>query len=246
MGLLFFVIGEIEGQNSETELIGGMSLVFQFLGGIMPKTVCPNCQAVIKQGMFKENELLEEKIVMIINKYTDNSSEAYCNKCGDSLYTMAKKKIQAKIASINHSLVDNSRQVVILTTHSPIGWDYIALGIVTAQTTTGTGVLAEFTSDFTDFFGAQSGSYNKKLAKGENVCFSQLRMKTLGFGGNAVIATDIDYAEVGGSKGMLMVCMAGTAVKLKNTEILGVEKANKLNEINSMVVELQELRSDLG
>ena len=37
-------------------------------------------------------------------------------------------------------------------------------------------------------------------------------MKTVCLGGNAVIATDIDYGEVGGAKAMLMVCMTGTAV----------------------------------
>ena len=211
----------------------------------MPKTICPNCQTVIKRGFFKGNALLDEKKIRIINEYTDNASKAYCNKCGDSLYGMARDKIHEKIRSINFSLKKKSKHVVILTTHTPIGWDYRALGIVTAQTTTGTGVLAEFTSDFTDFFGAQSGAYNKKLAKAEDSCFSQIRMKTLGLGGNAVIAADIDYAEVGGLKGMLMVCMAGTAVNLKNTEILGSERAKELNEINSMIAMLHKLKADL-
>jgi uncharacterized protein YbjQ (UPF0145 family) len=48
-----------------------------------------------------------------------------------------------------------------------------------------------------------------------------LRKETLELGGNAVLATDIDYAEVGGDKGMLIVCMTGTAVLLKNPEVLG-------------------------
>ncbi|MFO7970979.1 MAG: heavy metal-binding domain-containing protein [Desulfobacterales bacterium] len=211
----------------------------------MSIAVCPNCQAAIKKGVFRENELLNKKKIRIINEYTDNASKAYCNKCGDFLYTLAKEKIQEKIASINSSLEEKAKHIVILTTHIPIGWDYRALGIVTAQTTTGTGVLAEFTSEFTDFFGAQSGAYNKKLAEGENSCFSQIGMKTLGLGGNAVIAADIDYTEVGGLKGMLMVCMAGTAVALKNTEILGSEKAKELNDIDSMIAMLHKLKGDL-
>jgi len=210
----------------------------------MSRITCPNCQAVIKKGVLKTNELFDEKKIRIINNYTDNTSKAYCNKCGDSLYRIARKKIQKKITSVNVSLKEKSKHVVILTTHTPINWDYRALGIVTAQTTTGTGVLSEFTSDFADFFGAQSGAFNKKLAKGENACFSQIRMKTLGLGGNAVIAADIDYTEVGGLKGMLMVCMAGTAVSLKNTEILGPEKAKELSKINSMIDMLYILKGE--
>mgnify|MGYP001331239116 CR=1 FL=1 len=71
-------------------------------------------------------------------------------------------------------------------------------------------------------------------------------MKTLGLGGNAVIATDIDYSEVGGTKGMLMVCMAGTAVSLINTEILGPDKSNELKDIDKLVSRLRNLKSDLG
>lgn len=63
------------------------------------------------------------------------------------------------------------------------------------------------------------------------MCFAQLRKQALDLGGNAVIATDIDYSEVGGEKGMLMVCMGGTAIKLKNTSALGQDRANKIDEL---------------
>lgn len=213
----------------------------------MSKTICPNCQAAIKKGILVGNVLFDDRKNRIISKYSgNNSSIEYCNKCGDSLYLMITGKIKEKIAAINSAIEEKAKNVVILTTHTPMGWDYRALGIVTAQTTTGTGVLAEFTSGFTDFFGAQSGAYNAKLANGELSCFSQIRMKTLGLGGNAVIATDIDYSEVGGAKGMLMVCMAGTAVSLINTEILGPDKSNELKDIDKLVSRLRNLKSDLG
>ena len=53
------------------------------------------------------------------------------------------------------------------------------------------------------------------------MCFSQLRAKAINLGGNAIIGTDIDYGDVGEGKGMLMVCAAGTAIKIINTDILG-------------------------
>jgi hypothetical protein len=46
-----------------------------------------------------------------------------------------------------------------------------------------------------------------------------------------LIATDIDYSELGSFKGMIMVCMSGTAVKLNNLEILGDERTEHIQEL---------------
>ena len=64
------------------------------------------------------------------------------------------------------------------------------------------------------------------------MAINQMRMKTLELGGNAIIAADIDYSEVGGLKGMLMVCASGTAVKLNNIDILGEYKAKDIKELS--------------
>ncbi|MCL4111631.1 UNVERIFIED_CONTAM: hypothetical protein GTU68_002047 [Idotea baltica] len=103
--------------------------------------------------------------------------------------------------------------------------------MVTGQSTTGTGVFSDFYSSITDLFGMQSNSYNKKLKGGEDLCYAQVRLQALKLGGNAVIATDLDYSEVGVEKGMLMVCMAGTAIKLRNTNVLGEKIKNNVEEI---------------
>ena len=68
-------------------------------------------------------------------------------------------------------------------------------------------------------------------------------MKALNLGGNAIIATDIDYAEVGASKGMLMVCMAGTAIRLKNPDVLGKTIAAALKEVTDLLNELDYYES---
>lgn len=73
------------------------------------------------------------------------------------------------------------------------------------------------------------------------MCFAQLRKKTLDAGGNAVIATDIDYSEIGGEKGMIMVCMAGTAVNLQNADVLGENKSKRLKELGSVNERLRHL-----
>lgn len=69
--------------------------------------------------------------------------------------------------------------------------------MVTEQSDTGTGVSSEFASNWTDFFGLQSGAYNKKIAGGEEIWKTQLHPKCTEQSGNAILGTDIDYAEAG-------------------------------------------------
>jgi uncharacterized protein YbjQ (UPF0145 family) len=110
--------------------------------------------------------------------------------------------------------------------------------MITGQSTTGNGAVTEFVSSFSNFFGMQSGRYNKKLKDGENICLTNLRKQTLDLGGNAIIAANVYYSEVGGEKGMLMVCMTGTAIRLKNLSILGKdreENIGKLTELNDRI-----------
>lgn len=102
--------------------------------------------------------------------------------------------------------------------------------MVTGQSTTGTGVVTEFASNFTDLLRAQSGRINSKIKAGKDLCFSQLRKQALDLGANAVIATHIDC----GGKGMLMVCMAGTAIILNNPEVLGEERASNLRSLSQL------------
>ena len=81
----------------------------------------------------------------------------------------------------------------------------------------------------------------KKIKKGENLCYQQLRMQTLQQGGNAVIATDIDYSEIGSGRGMLMVCMAGTAIYLDNTDILFKDIKELISKLNTYINRLNYL-----
>ena len=149
---------------------------------------------------------------------------------------MLKSKVINEKNSVLKEIEILISNIPVISAQNPLNWDYEILDMVTGQSTTGTGVIAEFTSTFSDMFGLQSGRFNKKLKNGEDLCFSQIRKKAIDIGGNAVIATDIDYSEVGGDKGMLMVCMGGTAVRLKNLEILGEERSKniaKLMEVNT-------------
>ena len=195
---------------------------------------CPNCKSSIKNGIISSNTLFSKMYTAIINEYNEPSSEGYCSKCGKELYEKHKAKIIEERKSLTKRMQILIANIPVISLHSPLNWDYEILGMVTGQSTTGTGVLTEFTSSFTDLFGAQSGRHNKKLKAGEDICFIRLRKEAMDIGANAVIATDIDYAEIGSGKGILMVCMAGTAVKLKNVNIIGEDKAQLLDELKDV------------
>jgi uncharacterized protein YbjQ (UPF0145 family) len=193
--------------------------------------ICPNCQAQLKSGLISSTRILNRQEVELINEYHDSKSDVYCSKCGSKLY----KEYCAKLKNEKNDQVEIIKKLIneipVISTHSPLNWDYTILGMVTGQSTIGTGVITEISSSFTDFFGEESGRHNKKIKEGEQKCYLQLRKQVLDLGGNAVIATDIDYSELGSFKGMIMVCMAGTAVKLNNPEILGVEKSRLIKEL---------------
>ncbi|MGB5609212.1 heavy metal-binding domain-containing protein, partial [Eudoraea sp.] len=59
--------------------------------------------------------------------------------------------------------------------------------------------------------------------------------------GNAILATDIDYAEVGGVKAMIMVCVTGTAVRLKNFDILGSDRLIQFEELKQSHARMVEI-----
>jgi len=193
---------------------------------------CPSCGAAIKDSMLGSKvELYDDNRVKLINEYNSNKSSAYCTKCGKDLYQQSVAKYQQEVESINNKLQNLIFAVPLVTIHSPMNWEYEVIGLVTGQSATGTGVISEFTSSFTDLFGAQSGRFNQKLKYGEQLSAGQIRKQTIDLGGNAILGVDIDYAEVGGDKGMLMVGMSGTAVKLRNVDVLGEKKVDALKQL---------------
>lgn len=204
---------------------------------------CPNCGAEIKKG-WSSNLLVDTDKTEFINFVLGKNSKSYCDKCCYEELDLSKTQFRDERNKLIHYLNTNIDHIPILTTHSPHGWEYESLSIVTGQSVTGTGVISEFKSDFSDFFGRQSGAFNKKLAAGEELCFSQLRVKALRLGANAIIATDIDYGEAGTNKGMLMVCAAGTAIRVENTDALG-KNTKIIDELiisNTRLIELDRFK----
>lgn len=180
------------------------------------ENACLNCNTTLKSGVFSSVLAFSEGQTKLINLINETSTPGHCTKCGTDLLTKARQQAFAELESINKHLQKLIHAIPVISLQNPLNWDYQVKWLVTGQSTTGTGVFSEFTSSFTDLFGVQSGRYNSKIKAGELLCQTQIRTQAIRAGANAVIGVDIDYAEVGGDKGMLMVCMTGTAVRIKN------------------------------
>lgn len=199
--------------------------------------MCPNCGHSLKEGMFSGNFMLRDDTVRAIGLALDVEASARCQKCVEPASDV-NEALSRKISTLQNSVARKLPLIPVVSIHSPLGWDYKCLGVVTAQSTTGTGLWSDVTSAFTDLFGAQSKVYNSKIRDGEDLCLAALRMQALKLGGNAVIAVDIDYAEVGGQRAMLMVCMTGTAVHLSNAEMVS-------DDLRSVTLEVADHLKDL-
>ncbi len=207
------------------------------------KTTCPNCYTQFKSSFFGSNvQPLDKAENELINLYSGKQPTAFCTKCGTDELNNSKTKMSDEQQTLIKNLRELLHYIPVITIQLPLNWDYNVIGMVTGQSITGTGVISELTSSFTDLFGLQSERYNTKLRNGENLCLHQLRVQALEMNANAVIGTDIDYSEVGGDKGMLMVCMSGTAVYLRNIgDVLPSEVAEKINDAKKLNEQLKYL-----
>ena len=203
--------------------------------------VCPNCGAAIKSGMLSPNARLREDHLHLINLAHDASLNDGCQKCAQSLLERAPRKISDQLWAKRKSAESLLACIPLASIHSPQGWTYRTLGLVTAQSVSGTGLFSDVTSAFTDLFGAQSGAYNQKLRGAEEACRASLRAQAFQIGGNAIVGIDVDYAEVGGTRAMLMVCMTGTVVNVADSSILGADFADNFERLNTETAAVRDL-----
>lgn len=91
--------------------------------------------------------------------------------------------------------------------------DYINLGMVTAHVALGTGMITSIVSSFNDLFGQESNIYDKKMSQATQACLDKLKINAAETGADCVIGVHVTHTELTAGHGMIMVCMAGTAIK---------------------------------
>jgi uncharacterized protein YbjQ (UPF0145 family) len=205
---------------------------------------CPNCNRSLN-GFFSADLLLESK-VNFINKHLKQEKGAYCTSCSKPLLSKIADTFRKEKAAIERRLQQIIHYIPVMTSPSPVKWDYEVLGMVSAQTTSGTGFATELSRSFNDFFGSGSQTTNRKIGRATNLCKADLRVQAVRQGGNAVISTDIDFNEIGsGSTNMLMVCMAGTAIRVTNMENFSAKNRDTIIEVVELTEKLEAIATEI-
>lgn len=201
---------------------------------------CPNCNKSL-HGFLSADLLLQSK-VDFINKHLKERAEAYCTKCSKPLLNKIAQLFKQQKSDIENRLKQIIHYIPVISSPAPVKWEYEVIGMVTAQTTSGTGFVTELSRSFNDFFGSSSDTTNQKIARATNLCKADLRVQCVRSGGNAVISTDIDFNEIGsGSTNMLMVCMAGTAIKVTDMTNFSVKSRDTILEVAELTEQLEAI-----
>ena len=105
---------------------------------------------------------------------------------------------------------------VTLTTETYLG-DLVTkrFGVIASECVLGVNVLRDFKSAFTNIIGGRSAGLQNSLKEAKEIVFKELKIEAHNLGANAVIGIDLDYQELNGKGGdMLMLVASGTAVIL--------------------------------
>jgi uncharacterized protein YbjQ (UPF0145 family) len=206
---------------------------------------CPNCEKSLK-GFFGYDLILQSKIDFI-NKHTNANTKAYCTNCASELLQKIADNFRKEKGDIENRLAQIIHYIPVMTSPAPVKWDYEVVGIITAQTTSGTGFAAELSRSFNDFFGMGSNTTNQKVERATNLCKADLRVKCVRNGGNAIISTDIDFNEIGaGTTNMLMVCMSGTAIRVTDMDNFSNNHRDTIIEIIELTEKLDAINQENG
>ena len=85
-------------------------------------------------------------------------------------------------------------------------------GLVSGEAILGANIFKDIFASVRDVVGGRSAAYEGELRKGKDIAIREMMQQASAMGGNAVIAVDLDYENIGKGGGMLMVSASGTAV----------------------------------
>ena len=93
------------------------------------------------------------------------------------------------------------------------------LGAINVNVVIGTNFFSDFAASFTDVFGGNSGTYQRKMDAMYESAQKELEKKARRMGGNAIVGFKADFDEISGKgKSMFMLSATGTACKIENND----------------------------
>ncbi|HUV32980.1 MAG TPA: YbjQ family protein [Devosiaceae bacterium] len=89
------------------------------------------------------------------------------------------------------------------------------LGLVTGESILGANILRDVLGTVTDYVGGRSAAYEEVLERARHEAVEEMTDRARVLGADAVIGAALDYETIGSRGAMLMVTVAGTAVRLR-------------------------------
>lgn len=113
------------------------------------------------------------------------------------------------------------------------------LGAINVNVVIGTNFFSDFAASFTDVFGGNSGTYQRKMDAMYENAQKELEKKAIRMGANAVVGFKADFDEISGKgKSMFMLSATGTACKIDNSSDTAITDA-VVNFVDSARLKLE-------
>ena len=207
---------------------------------------CPNCDRKLS-GLLETINLVSPKMTEAINRWNSLDKEFYCEKCAPALSEPFITKFKQESLELKKDLSPIINLIPMTTSPAHNNWDYEIIDIVTTQKSISAGLISDFSTALGDVFEEGSKMTENKLGGLIEECKGALRYQSALLGGNAVISTNIVFNEIKSiSTSVYMVCVTGTAIRVKNINSLGSETKEDIEKITNLAQRLAYVNGELN
>jgi hypothetical protein len=185
---------------------------------------CKNCGKDINQ----KNEIFPKDAVDLINLHTKQDKDEYCVSCAKEIYKSALIWRDKRKLELSQLLYDMTSKLPNLNSIAPNNWEYDVIGIIVSRSVNPQFI---FQND------------EKVIINGINKCIGDLYIMAVNKGGNLIMNIDLDFLEVNKSGGFdkTIITATGTAIKLRNIDILAEKEKKALEDSIQFTKEIVDL-----
>ena len=158
-----------------------------------------------------------------LRKWNMDVTIPICGECFHDILAAAERKYGKDFAyeedpppDFLKRIKEQARKLKVWTTDPFPPGSVANLGLVSSHVIVGTGPLTALSSALNDFLGKKSGAYAEILELAEKDCLKILKENALKKGASAVTGLAVNYTELTGANGMIMVNMLWKAVAFLN------------------------------
>lgn len=194
--------------------------------------ICSSCDTLLRNNvnnvfaMCHTDEELDQSQKLIVEKFqtqfSDDKLEVLKKHIAHikNIYSANMKKNNEPyassdpVANLNAIYQKKIDSYMLTTGYSFHGYEIEKyLGLVSGDCVIGTGIIADFFSDFSDLTGSKSKTFSNKMKEIKQEALTEMIKDSIELGANAIIGITYDHITFSG-KNMIGISVNGTAVKI--------------------------------